>query len=821
MGLQRGGLNYATDGNDSGKNSFPLVVNGSGASLPTAQSAGEKFLNTEDKKLYTAKNVYTWGTSVTHGEGLVFDSVNGIVSGFSDTNSLYKTVGYVWAGNRDYVIKFKLASQADGGLIDFSAGSTPSTHIGFVIKDNKIYYSKYTAAYSHTQLESKLLFDVEIRAGVSYVLTISKKGNECFVGLVANSTKVGANSFGTSDLTNSNNKISLGASYLDAAKYLTTGEIYLLNTSGDFVVASGSYDWDDGATLKDKTEYLDKSSGTLYLYSDGELVVIKPSQGASLFDIKTMAEAIAEKGWACLSHTSRKDIAKTDIPTMYADILDKYNNADSSVALSDKLSDVQYDIKNIVYLNGAYYTAKSGTEQGIYKSTDGNTWTKVKEFFDGLTYTSYEYKPIYTYGNKIFFVWANGYFVVFDTSTDTGSKSASQLIDCQNNRRPYLFMYDGKLYFTSINDGKVHYVNLDELDAELTNAVSLDITTMPIAYDGIYFYGTTTTSGSYRDIVKGTSIDSMTTSVVSGYFDPSIGTTYTPNSTEFVISIGKNIIQINNGTATTVDCSSYFSGNISYLNQIGDDLYAFNSGNSSNTSYKSSDNGTTWEAVFEDNAGIACISGANGKLFMTGTSSSKLYIEVNVPIVYTDTYFIDGSSVEIEYYKNGSFKICLADGGTNDTNLATVYSYLGYYNYYVLDTENETLSLPRNSNLWTYMYVGDNYEDSNLPTGIPTRLLPQAENINITGATPTITISANKTYSFDTAITSLTISDVETSALESVLYFTTGAGTISLSAPNTLRWGGGNEMPQLEPNTVYCIAIRNGLAEIDNFGTTA
>ncbi len=84
-----------------------------------------------------------------------------------------------------------------------------------------------------------------------------------------------------------------------------------------------------------------------------------------------------------------------------------------------------------------------------------------------------------------------------------------------------------------------------------------------------------------------------------------------------------------------------------------------------------------------------------------------------------------------------------------------------------------------------------------------------------------LAVEGNTIYKFGTALTSLTISSVETSDYESIIYFTTGAGTIQFTAPNTVRWGGGNEQPTLEPNTVYCIAIRNGLAEIDNFGSAS
>jgi len=86
-----------------------------------------------------------------------------------------------------------------------------------------------------------------------------------------------------------------------------------------------------------------------------------------------------------------------------------------------------------------------------------------------------------------------------------------------------------------------------------------------------------------------------------------------------------------------------------------------------------------------------------------------------------------------------------------------------------------------------------------------------------------LAVAGNTIYDFmsSSALTSLTISSFENSYYESYIIFKTGAGTIQFTAPNTLRWGGGNEQPQLEPNTVYCIAIRNGLAEIDSFGSAS
>lgn len=74
-------------------------------------------------------------------------------------------------------------------------------------------------------------------------------------------------------------------------------------------------------------------------------------------------------------------------------------------------------------------------------------------------------------------------------------------------------------------------------------------------------------------------------------------------------------------------------------------------------------------------------------------------------------------------------------------------------------------------------------------------------------------------YKFGT-IDTLTLSSAEISDSETIIYFTTDS-TITFTDTSGVRWGGGNEQPQLEANTVYCIAIRNGLAEIDSFGSAS
>lgn len=94
--------------------------------------------------------------------------------------------------------------------------------------------------------------------------------------------------------------------------------------------------------------------------------------------------------------------------------------------------------------------------------------------------------------------------------------------------------------------------------------------------------------------------------------------------------------------------------------------------------------------------------------------------------------------------------------------------------------------------------------------------VPMPTVTNLTNTTYTLSVAENTIYEFTNAITSLTISSVVKSYLESFIYFTTGS-SITFVDNSTLKWGGGS-IPSLETNTTYCIAIKNGLAEIDKFG---
>ena len=91
--------------------------------------------------------------------------------------------------------------------------------------------------------------------------------------------------------------------------------------------------------------------------------------------------------------------------------------------------------------------------------------------------------------------------------------------------------------------------------------------------------------------------------------------------------------------------------------------------------------------------------------------------------------------------------------------------------------------------------------------------------IIVDGDNTDLNVKGGEVYKFG-VIDELVLTTVATSDTESIIYFTTDS-TITFTDNSGVRWGGENEQPSLEPNTVYCIAIRNGLAEIDNFGSAS
>ena len=80
--------------------------------------------------------------------------------------------------------------------------------------------------------------------------------------------------------------------------------------------------------------------------------------GANLYDIKLLTQAIADKGWACLCKSTRQDLSKVNVPTIYNDILDKLNNADETISSFVQKESLSAG-SSVCYSNGKWFVIKN------------------------------------------------------------------------------------------------------------------------------------------------------------------------------------------------------------------------------------------------------------------------------------------------------------------------------------------------------------------------------------------------------------------------------------------------------------------------------
>lgn len=196
-----------------------------------------------------------------------------------------------------------------------------------------------------------------------------------------------------------------------------------------------------------------------------------------------------------------------------------------------------------------------------------------------------------------------------------------------------------------------------------------------------------------------------------------------------------------------------------------------------------------------------------------------------------DTDNIIKETVEIaDFYGSyqGSGSVYITLGAPSDSRMPDMYNGIVPIDIYLLDTTQNYLK-ESTSLFWdTGTSLTDKTEYADKTNGA-LYLYENSELVKIGSSAPTIltdqtstsmALAGNTIYKWTSALTSLSFASAEVSDLETVLYFTTG-GTITWQDNSNLKWGGDGSAPSLEANTIYCISIRNGLAEIDTFGTTA
>lgn len=305
--LNKGSLVKGTGGAGGGSASFPMIVTDSGSSLPSASGyqLNDTFLNTTDKKIYkTVADGYVFNTGVSGNTGYV-DLTTGILS--SQINyGLSRNTGSacMWTGDKEFNVHFKLTSFGEDENFEYyifltGTGASYPDELSFFIKNKKLYIRYYYYSGSDATVDNKeLIFNYELQLNTEYFFKITKTGNSATAKLFTGNyeeTLVASNTLVTQNWAHGSS--SYAATWFgsprnnNVGKPFTIGDIYLVDTSGEFLKPNTDLFWDNGTSLTDKTEYADKTNGILYLYEDTELIQI-PDIDLSNYKLKATTTTI-------------------------------------------------------------------------------------------------------------------------------------------------------------------------------------------------------------------------------------------------------------------------------------------------------------------------------------------------------------------------------------------------------------------------------------------------------------------------------------------------------------------------------------------------
>lgn len=318
--LNKGSLVKGTGGSGGGSASFPTVVTDSGSSLPAASGyqLNDTFLNTGDKKIYkTVADSYEFDTNAQittdNVTPVTIDYVTGIASGFyyrftgSSFQYSYVTKSglsnndFGWKEEKQYKVHFKRTSTGTTDTrymllgIQIKTGYSSSYFVGIQIINSKLYMNGINA--STEQVAPFMLVDYELEVDKEYYVTVHKKSNGKIETIIYKDgyeqTILSSNIVDNpiSDVTPySSNAVTISCGAFPRGTDNSRGEgfngdIYLLDTTTDYLKPSSSLSWDSGTSITDKTEYADKTNGALYLYENSELVKIGGSLTKKVYTI--------------------------------------------------------------------------------------------------------------------------------------------------------------------------------------------------------------------------------------------------------------------------------------------------------------------------------------------------------------------------------------------------------------------------------------------------------------------------------------------------------------------------------------------------------
>lgn len=557
-------------------------------------------------------------------------------------------------------------------------------------------------------------------------------------------------------------------------------------------------------------------------FADGTEMTTVPN-GNNLYDIKCLSQAIADKGFAFMCHTTTRALLKSDVPTLYNNILNKYNSADIEDTPTTNLYNTTS--KNLYVKDGYYYFNSSNSRElrrsansdlsaselcfeipeEIYSRdwsfiiTDIGFWvcgTKSgQEHNEKVVYIyDFDYNLIQTINlteddNEGFYIFkkfedyvylsVGRNFYRFRDTINTTKEYMPRYYDIEEQHYEITWnmniiddnivcccLWNGDTYFRHFMVINKNTLTKQQLRFHDSNGYwdwHTDVVSNIFKFEDNYYF---TTNRSGFNICK----LNIETGYISEEYRPKVNGVYMNynESGSLCEVVGdKVIIQSNGHIFTTTDLINFTI------------LYTITGGGYNKCANWYLTNNTMIFFFQKD-------------LYKTMGLTDDCYLYIGFDKKeFTDTYNINGTTVNIKYFKFQDFKICISDnGGTNDTNIKTVYDYLGYSNYWLIDTTNETITIQRNKQGYVQMYVGDGFVDDldDLPT-ISTRPLPQAEEIIDSSANVNLDVLPNTDYNLTNAnLSSLALNSYQDNPLGTTIRFNSGSTPTSITDNTSINW---------------------------------
>lgn len=295
-------LNQATDSIiDFDKSGAELIiVDNSGSILPTPQTIGETFLNTTDKKIYTAEaGEYVLGDGIVNNGNL--DISTGEISGFTTTKYLSGSarLGTVPI-NVDIHFKTGLDVTTKQGIMDsfsFNSSTHATTGRGNITIEEGVLKIQGTQVCSVQTITDYHIIGTVTLAGSSTRLTISVKENNIEI---VSSTMYSFNY----PTTSSSNYLVFGVFRGSQSTYSNPflGTLYGNTIWKDTILVSeGETGWNNGTALTNDAICQDETNKITYLYQNNNLISINELPNQSGQSGKYLTTNGTTVSWATVS----------------------------------------------------------------------------------------------------------------------------------------------------------------------------------------------------------------------------------------------------------------------------------------------------------------------------------------------------------------------------------------------------------------------------------------------------------------------------------------------------------------------------------------